>query len=117
MQINCSIAALEILHQEAAIACVVQQDSGAVAVQLFPEASLGARESACRNNIGRDRPFLQPQSRERPFFCVVLADGNQWSIKAERSDGTIERFGAFRAHLDAVNWIHTLSEAWQRERI
>jgi hypothetical protein len=51
------------------------------------------------------------------IFCVVLADGDQWSIEADWPDGTIERFGAFRAHLDAVHWINTLSEAWLRERI
>jgi hypothetical protein len=51
----------------------------------------------------------------KPIFCVVVADGDQWSIGAEWPDGTIERFGAFGAHLDAVNWINTLSEAWLRE--
>ena len=33
----------------------------------------------------------------KPIFCVVLADGDQWSIEAEWPDGTIARFGAFRA--------------------
>jgi hypothetical protein len=36
---------------------------------------------------------------QRPFFCVVLSDGQQWAVGAEWPDGAIEQIDAFK-HLD-----------------
>jgi len=52
----------------------------------------------------------------KPVFCVVLCDGEKWSVEAEWPDGTIEHVETFEGHSDAVNWISTRSEAWLEER-
>jgi hypothetical protein len=52
----------------------------------------------------------------KPIFCVVLGDGDRWSVEAEWPDGTIERIDTFNAHLDAMKWITTRSEEWVQER-
>ena len=52
----------------------------------------------------------------KPFFCVVLGDGERWSVEAEWSDGTIEQIDTFRRHFEAVNWVNNRSEAWLQER-
>jgi len=48
----------------------------------------------------------------KPIFCVVLSDGDQWSLEAEWPDGTIEQVGTFKAHLEAVDWLDRQSQAW-----
>ena len=53
----------------------------------------------------------------KPIFCIVLGDGDRWSVEAEWPDGTIELVDTFKTQLDATNWIKTLSEAWLRERV
>jgi hypothetical protein len=53
----------------------------------------------------------------RPVFCVVLGDGDNWSVEAEWPDGTIEPVEAFKGHSDAVDWVSTRSESWLRERV
>jgi arylsulfatase A-like enzyme len=53
---------------------------------------------------------------QKPFFCVVLSDGERWHVEAEWPDGTIEQIDAFKAHLEGVNWVRTQSEVWLRER-
>jgi hypothetical protein len=52
----------------------------------------------------------------KPVFCVVLRDGEKWSVEAEWPDGTIEHVDTFDGHSDAVNWISTRSETWLEER-
>jgi len=52
----------------------------------------------------------------KPIFCVVRDDGDRWCAEAEWPDGTIERIDTFMAHLDATNWVTTLSHEWLRER-
>jgi hypothetical protein len=52
---------------------------------------------------------------EKPFFCIVLGDSDQWAIEAEWPDGSIERVLAFKARSDAVKWVITRSEAWLKE--
>jgi hypothetical protein len=46
----------------------------------------------------------------KPVFCVVLSDGERWSVEAEWPDGTIEYVDTFGGYSDAVNWISTRSE-------
>jgi hypothetical protein len=49
---------------------------------------------------------------QKPIFCVVLSDGNHWSLEAEWPDGTIEQVNTFKDHAKAVDWLTTRSEAW-----
>ena len=35
----------------------------------------------------------------KPIFCVVLSDGDNWSVKAEWPDGTIEPVDTFEGPL------------------
>jgi len=53
---------------------------------------------------------------QKPFFFVVLSDGEQWHVEVEWPDGTIEHIDAFKAYLEGWNWVRTQSEAWLRER-
>ena len=53
----------------------------------------------------------------RPVLCVVLSDGDNWSVEAEWPDGTIEPVEAFKGRLDAVDWLSTRSESWLQERV
>ena len=64
----------------------------------------------------RERLTRPSGTARKPFFCVVLGDGEQWHVEAEWPDGTIEQIDAFKAHLEGVNWVRTQSEAWLRER-
>ena len=41
----------------------------------------------------------------KPIFCIVIADGDRWSVEAEWPDGTIERVDTFEARVDATSWI------------
>ena len=59
---------------------------------------------------------LEPSLSGKPFFCVVLSDGGQWLVEAEWPDGTIMEVDTFKAHLDALTWVRTQSQAWLRER-
>ena len=52
----------------------------------------------------------------KPIFCVVLGDGERWRVEAEWPDGTIEQIDAFKAYLDAINWISTQSKVWLQKR-
>ena len=42
----------------------------------------------------------------KPIFCIVLGDGDRWSVEAEWPDGTIELVDAFKAQLDATRPRH-----------
>jgi hypothetical protein len=53
---------------------------------------------------------------QKPIFCVVHSNGQQWAVEAEWPDGTIEQIDIFKTHLEAVNWVGNRSEAWLRER-
>jgi hypothetical protein len=53
---------------------------------------------------------------QKPFFCVVLRDGDRWLVEAEWPDGTIVEVDSFKAHLDALNWVKTQSQAWLQGR-
>jgi hypothetical protein len=48
----------------------------------------------------------------KPIFCVVLNDGNYWSVEAEWTDGTIEQIQTFKFHSQAMDWLTTRSKAW-----
>ena len=52
----------------------------------------------------------------KPFFCVVLNDGEKLSVEAEWPDGTIEQVDTFKGHFDAVNWVTSQSQTWLSER-
>jgi arylsulfatase A-like enzyme len=52
---------------------------------------------------------------QKPFFRVVLSDGERWHVEVEWPDGTIEQIDAFKADLEGVNWVRSQSEAWLRE--
>ena len=52
----------------------------------------------------------------KPIFCIVLSDGENWSVEAEWPDGTIEPVKDFKGHSDAVIWLSTRSEIWLQER-
>ena len=52
----------------------------------------------------------------KPLFCVVLAEGPQWSVEAEWPDGSIEHVDTFKAHFDAWSWVRTQSQRWLQER-
>jgi len=52
----------------------------------------------------------------KPVFYLVQSDDDRWCVEAEWTDGTIERIDTFESHLDAVNWVTTLSGEWVRER-
>lgn len=54
---------------------------------------------------------------QKPIFCAVLCDGQQWTVDAEWSDGTIEQIDVFKNYLEAAGWIVSHSEAWFRERV
>jgi hypothetical protein len=47
---------------------------------------------------------------QRPFFCVVLSDGQQWAVGAEWPDGAIEQIDAFKHHFEAADSISSQSE-------
>ena len=53
---------------------------------------------------------------QKPIFCVVLGNGQQWAVEAEWPDGTIEQIDTFKAHFEAVNWLNDQSEEWLQER-
>jgi hypothetical protein len=53
---------------------------------------------------------------QRPFFCAVLSDGQQWTVEAEWPDGTIEQIDAFKHHFEAADWIACQSKEWLQER-
>ena len=52
----------------------------------------------------------------KPIFCVVLSDGDRWSVEAEWPDGTIEHVDSFKVHAEARRWVSTLSMAWLEAR-
>ena len=47
---------------------------------------------------------------------MVLRDGDRWLVEAEWPDGTIVEVDSFKAHLDALNWVKTQSQAWLQGR-
>jgi hypothetical protein len=53
---------------------------------------------------------------QKPVFCVVLSDGNKWSVEAEWPDGTVERVSAFKTHIEAVDWLNRQSKVWLEGR-
>jgi hypothetical protein len=53
---------------------------------------------------------------QKPIFCVVLRDGDKWSVEAEWPDGTIEQIDTFNGHSEATSWVSAQSEAWVQER-
>lgn len=40
----------------------------------------------------------------KPIFCLVLGNGQRWSVEAEWPDGTIEQVHKFKACFEALNW-------------
>jgi hypothetical protein len=99
-----------------ALARMISRRVPIAAIELFHAFNLSGR-FVLRASLKASTILECPQSRESQYSVSYLADGDQWSIEVDWPDGTIERFGAFRAHLDAVHWIDTLSEVWLRERI
>jgi hypothetical protein len=62
---------------------------------------------------GAEEPVLR---LVKPVFCIVLGDGENWSVQAEWPDGFVEQVDIFKAHFEAANWINTQSEIWLRQR-
>jgi hypothetical protein len=56
-------------------------------------------------------------STQKPIFCAVLCDGQQWTVDAEWQDGTIEQIDVFKSYLEAIGWISNQSATWFRERV
>ena len=52
----------------------------------------------------------------KPIFCLVLGNGQRWSVEAEWPDGTIEQVNTFKGYFEAASWLQTQSECWLRER-
>jgi hypothetical protein len=52
----------------------------------------------------------------KPIFCLLLSDGQRWSVEAEWPDGTIEQVNTFKGYFEAASWLTTQSECWLRER-
>jgi hypothetical protein len=52
----------------------------------------------------------------KPILHVVVTDGDQWEVEAERPDGTLERINTFNDPSSATDWINTRSEAWMGVR-
>jgi hypothetical protein len=52
------------------------------------------------------------KSPEKPFFHIILSDGDEWAIEVEWSDSTLERVSTFRDYSAAADWIAHQSEAW-----
>jgi hypothetical protein len=52
----------------------------------------------------------------KPIFCLVLSDGQRWSVEAEWPDGTFEQVNTFKGYFEAASWLQTQSEPWLRER-
>ncbi len=57
-----------------------------------------------------------PLGQAKPVFNIVQSNDDRWCVEAEWPDGTIERIDTFEAHLEAVNWVTTVSHEWLRER-
>jgi hypothetical protein len=49
---------------------------------------------------------------QKAIFCVVLSEGNRWSVEAEWPDGTIELVTTFKTHTEAVEWLDKQSHVW-----
>jgi hypothetical protein len=52
----------------------------------------------------------------KPIFCVILGDGQRWTVEVEWPDGTIEQVNEFQQHSDATDWISDQSQAWLQDR-
>lgn len=53
---------------------------------------------------------------QKPIFCVVLDNGQRWTVEAEWPDGTIEQIVTFRGYLEALTWVSNRAEAWLQGR-
>jgi hypothetical protein len=53
----------------------------------------------------------------KPLFCVVLGDGDLWSVEAEWPDGTIEQVKTFKRYSEAAEWVKVRSKAWLDTRL
>jgi hypothetical protein len=53
----------------------------------------------------------------KPIFCLVLSDGQRWSVEAEWPDGTIEQINTFKEYFEASSWLLTQSGSWLQERL
>jgi hypothetical protein len=52
------------------------------------------------------------QNERKPIFFVVKNGSDDWSVEAEWPDGTIERVKAFKAELEAIDWLSWQSHTW-----
>jgi hypothetical protein len=52
------------------------------------------------------------QNGRKPIFFVVKNGSNDWYVEAEWPDGTIEKVKAFKAELEAIDWLSWQSHAW-----
>jgi hypothetical protein len=53
----------------------------------------------------------------KPVFCVILGDGDYWSVEAEWPDGSIELVNKFKSYSEATSWLSTFSEEWLNSRV
>jgi hypothetical protein len=58
-----------------------------------------------------------PNAATKPLFCIVLGDGDLWSVEAEWPDGTIEQVKTFKRYSDAAEWVNVRSAAWLDSRL
>ena len=52
------------------------------------------------------------QIERKPIFFVVKKGSDEWCVEAEWPDGTIEKVKAFKAELEAINWLSWQSRTW-----
>ncbi len=52
------------------------------------------------------------QNERKPIFFVVKKSSDNWCVEAEWPDGTIEKVKAFKAELEAINWLSWESHTW-----
>jgi hypothetical protein len=56
-------------------------------------------------------------STAKPLFCIVLGDGDRWSVEVEWRDGTIEQVNTFGSYTAAADWVSTGSVDWLDTRL
>ena len=51
-------------------------------------------------------------NESKPIFIVVKNSSTDWCVEAEWPDGTIEKVKAFKAEIEAIDWLSWQSQSW-----